>query len=114
MHLPLVIARIGITEAKNEDDDVPQPRYLEGSPSPPPSMGSGGMSGSPTSPISGGTLSDNGSPLADNDCGEQNDHGIGARPHRVRRCTKRLRSHALGHEGGGRDSGFYPCIPSPR
>ena len=65
-HLPLLDASTDMMDSKNEDDKEPLPLYFEGSPGPPPSIGSGGNSSSPSSPKSGGTLSDNGSPLEDN------------------------------------------------
>ena len=74
-HLSLLDAGTGTVETKDEDKKEPRPIYYEGSPSPPPSIGSGGMDSTPPSPKSGGTPYDGGSPPENDNSGAHEDIG---------------------------------------
>eukprot|EP00752_Nemacystus_decipiens_P010633 g9470.t1 len=71
-HLPLLDAETDSTvKKKDEDKHEPRPPYYEGSPSPAPSIESGGEVESPASPNSGGSPHDDFSQPDDNDSGGQ-------------------------------------------
>eukprot|EP00752_Nemacystus_decipiens_P006651 g5979.t1 len=71
-HLPLLDAETDSTvKKKDEDKHEPRPPYYEGSPSPAPSIESGGEVESPASPNSGGSPHDGFSQPDDNDSGGQ-------------------------------------------
>ena len=73
-HLPLLDMGTGAIENKDEDKKEPRPLYYEGSPSPAPSIGSGGIYDSPPSPNSRGTPHDDGTPPENNESEAPSDH----------------------------------------